>query len=120
MANPIKIARIAIDVPLDTYFDYVAEHVSAEDIGRRALVPFGNRTLTGVIVEIAHDSETPRHKLKVLKEILHDAPRLPKEILKLARFCSQYYHHPLGQVLALLLPQRLHRAQAARDMAEPR
>ncbi len=119
----MKIARVAIDVPLNTYFDYAAEHIGADDIGRRALVPFGRRLVVGVIVGIAEQppagEENPKYKLKPLKEILRDVPRLPKEILKLANFCSAYYHYPLGQVLAMILPQRLRRTKVARALAEP-
>ena len=116
----MKIARVAIDVPLNTYFDYSAEHLSADDIGRRALVPFGRRLVVGVIVGIAElpadGAQSPKYQLKPVKEILRDAPRLPKEILELAHFCSGYYHYPLGQVLAMILPQRLRRTKAAREI----
>jgi len=114
----MKIARVAIDVPLHTYFDYSAEHLCANDIGRRALVPFGRRLVVGVIVAIADPSDS-KYQIKPIKEILHDAPRLPNEILTLANFCSAYYHYPLGQVLAMILPQRLRRTKATRALAEP-
>jgi primosomal protein N' (replication factor Y) len=114
----MKIARVAIDVPLNTYFDYSAEHLGSDDVGRRALVPFGRRLVVGVIVGIADPADS-KYQLKPIKEILRDTPRLPKEILKLASFCSTYYHYPLGQVLAMILPQRLRRTKAARALAEP-
>jgi len=115
----MKIAQVAIDVPLNTHFDYIADDVSAEDIGRRALVPFGRRLVVGVIVGIVNQAADPAFKLKPVKEVLRDTPSLPQEILKLARFCSGYYHHPLGQVLAAILPQRLRRTQAITALAEP-
>jgi len=115
----MKIARVAVDVPLNTYFDYSAEHLGSDDVGRRALVPFGRKLVVGVIIGIADQPENSSYTLKPIKEILRDTPRLPKEILKLAHFCSGYYHHPLGQVLAMILPQRLRRTKAARALAEP-
>ncbi len=114
----MKIAQIAIDVPLNTYFDYIADDVSVEDIGRRALLPFGRRLVVGVIVGVASEVADPKFKLKSVREILRDAPPLPPHILDLARFCSTYYHHPLGQVLAALLPQRLRRTQALSPITE--
>jgi len=114
----MKIARIAIDVPLNTYFEYIADDVSVDDIGRRALLPFGRRLVVGVIVGVANQATDPKFKLKLVREILRDAPPLPPHILELARFCSAYYHHPLGQVLATLLPQRLRRTQALGPMTE--
>lgn len=118
----MKIARVAIDVPLDTYFDYSADDLCADDIGQRVLVPFGRRQVVGVIIEVVDPpatDESPKYKLKPVQEILRDVPRLPKEIRELAQFCSHYYHHPLGQVLAAILPQRLRRTKAARSLAEP-
>ena len=119
----MKIARVAIDVPLYTYFDYSTERITVDDIGRLALLPFGHRLVVGVIIEIADQlpdaARSQKYKLKPVKEILRDVPRLPKEILELAHFCSNYYHHPLGQVLAMILPQRLRRTKAARSLAEP-
>ena len=114
----MKIAQVAIDVPLDTHFDYIADNISAEDVGRRALVPFGRRLVVGVIVNVANPAVAPEFKLKPVKEVLRDVPPLPQEILKLARFCSAYYHYPLGQVLAAILPQRLRRTQASSVLAE--
>ena len=118
----MKIARVAIDVPLSIYFDYSAEHLTTDDIGRRALLPFGRKWVIGVIVGIAElpadGEQTSKYKLKPVKEILHDVPRLSEEILKLAQFCSAYYHYPLGQVLATILPQRLRRTKVAPALAE--
>jgi primosomal protein N' (replication factor Y) len=116
----MKLAQIAIDVPLNTYFDYLADEVSEADIGRRALVPFGRRLVVGVIVGVTTQVADlkPKFKLKPVRQILRDVPPLPPHILSLARFCSAYYHHPLGQVLATLLPQRLRRTQALGLMTE--
>ncbi len=113
----MKIAQIAVDVPLDTYFDYLAD-VNEGDLGRRALVPFGRRLVVGVIVGVTSQAADPKFKLKPVREILRDVPPLPPHILNLARFCSTYYHHPLGQVLAALLPQRLRRTQALGPITE--
>ena len=115
----MKIAQVAIDVPLHTHFDYIADDISAEDIGCRVLVPFGRRLVVGVIVGVAQQAADPKFKLKPVKEFLRDVPPLPQEILKLAHFCSTYYHHPPGQVLATILPQRLRRTQAGGALAEP-
>ncbi|MFN3716855.1 MAG: primosomal protein N', partial [Thiobacillus sp.] len=39
-----------------------------------------------------------------------DRPPVAPDILKLARFCADYYHHPLGAILAAALPPRLRAA----------
>lgn len=108
----MKIAHIVLDVPLHQHFDYLAPGLCADDMGRRAHVPWGQRVLTGVIVGMAEESNVAAQALKPVREILRDVPALPSEILELALFCSTYYHHPLGQVLAGVMPQRLRRVRA--------
>lgn len=108
----MKIAHIVIDIPLHQHFDYLAQDISAQDIGHRVLVPWGRRLLSGIIIGVAEEASSPDIKLKAVREILRDEPALSNEILDLAAFCSQYYHFPLGQVLAGVLPQRLRRATA--------
>ncbi len=119
-SGPDKIAQIAVDVPLSRRFDYIAPGISQDDIGRRALVPFGRRLVVGVIVGIAAAPADPTFKLKPIKAIFYDVPPLSQAVLKLAVFCSAYYHYPLGQVLAALLPVRLRRAQPVGVLTEAR
>jgi primosomal protein N' (replication factor Y) len=38
-------------------------------------------------------------------------PALAEDVLKLLRFCSAYYHHPLGETVINALPTRLRRRQ---------
>ena len=109
-ATMSSIARIALDTPLDRLFDYLAPEAEAADIGRRVEVPFGPRTQVGVLVELATHSAVAPAALKALKHIDRETPPLPAELLALARFAAGYYHHPLGAVLASLLPPALRRS----------
>lgn len=113
------IARVALDTPLDRLFDYLAPEAAVADIGRRVEVPFGPRTLVGVLVELADHSEVPAAALKPLKLVDRETPPLPAELLALARFAAGYYHHPLGAVLASLLPPALRRSGRPLRAAEP-
>lgn len=101
------ILRVALDVPLPKLFDYRCEDATRADIGYRALVPFGKRRLVGLIVDVAAESEVADSQLRPAERILRDAPRLPRDWLALAEFCSAYYHRPLGEVTAAALPPRL-------------
>ncbi|MEN6585782.1 MAG: DEAD/DEAH box helicase family protein, partial [Sulfuricella sp.] len=102
-----KILKIALDVPLATLFDYRADNAGTEDIGRRVRVSFGRRKMVGMIVALADHSDHPAAQIKPVLQILRDSPPLLHEILALLRFCSDYYHHPLGEVIFTALPQRL-------------
>jgi primosomal protein N' (replication factor Y) len=115
----MAIVRVALDLPLPQLFDYVADDASAADIGRRVEVPFAGRSLSGVIVAVDSTSELTPDRLKPVRHIVRDVPPLPREWLELAEFCSRYYHHPLGETLAMALPPALRQARAAPVIAPP-
>jgi primosomal protein N' (replication factor Y) len=104
------IIRVAIDVPVDTLFDYLVPETGPQDTGARVRVPFGKKPVTGVIMEItpySSRSRIPSIKLKYAIEIFRHIPPLPETLLDLFRFCSAYYHHPIGQVVMNGLPGSL-------------
>ncbi|MFA5242873.1 MAG: primosomal protein N' [Sulfuricella sp.] len=107
------ILKIALDVPLDTLFDYRADGICAEDVGRRVLVSFGRRKMVGMIIALASHSDYPAAQIKPVLEVFRDVPALSPDILKLLHFCADYYHHPLGEVIFTALPQRLRCGKAA-------
>lgn len=95
------IVQVALNTPVLDFFDYT--HPKPLPVGVRVVVAFGKRTLTGIVVGIEKDSQTPSHKLKPIQTVL-DEPVLPSQTLKLARWLSGYYHYPLGETLAVMLP----------------
>ncbi len=108
----MSILRVAFDLPLPRLFDYSCEDATAADIGMRVLVPFGNKQSVGLIVDIGDTTEIESGKLKSALRILRETPALGPDWLELARFCSSYYHRPLGEVIFGGLPVRLRRPGA--------
>src|SRR5438876_1178041 len=106
------ILRVALDVPLPKLFDYRSVDATRADIGYRVLVPFGTKHRVGVIVDVAAKSEVADSRLRPVEKILRDVPPLPRDRLALAKFCSDYYHRPLGEVVMSALPPRLRTAKA--------
>src|SRR5687767_9626907 len=106
----MKLARVGLDVPLGRTFDYRADG-DAVAIGARVVVPFGRRSMIGVVLGIGEDSDLPLERIKSITRVL-DAPRLGNDDLRLLRFAADYYHYPLGQVVMNALPQRLKRIRA--------
>ncbi len=103
----MPIVRVALDVPLPTLFDYaLAEGASAVQ-GQRVLVPFGHKQVVGVVMECAADSELAAERIKPVVRVLGEIPPLPAELIALMRFCSDYYHHPIGATVLSALPSRL-------------
>jgi primosomal protein N' (replication factor Y) (superfamily II helicase) len=107
---PMKVARVALDVPLPTLFDYALpaqlEEPPAALVGRRVIVPFGRARQIGVIFESGVEAAVERARIRPL-ERLCPGPALPTDVMHLLRFASEYYHHPIGQAALGALPQRL-------------
>ncbi|MFZ2301292.1 MAG: primosomal protein N' [Gallionella sp.] len=103
----MQIARIALDVPLSTLFDYRVTDGLAVKIGQRVIVPFGRRQMTGVVMECVATTEMTPERIKPVKQVLHDSAPLSAELLDLLRFCSDYYHYPIGQAVMSALPSQL-------------
>lgn len=101
------IARVAVDVPLDTLFDYLPGPATPSDVGRRVLVPFGRRQTVGVLRALVRGSELPAGRLRPVTRVFTDLPPLDPATLTLLDFCARYYHHPIGETLLRALPAQL-------------
>jgi primosomal protein N' (replication factor Y) len=101
------ILKIAVPVPINQLFDFLANPSIADDaykIGSRVSIPFGPRTLVGVIFEISSHSDLPLTKLKSIKQILDKTPLLSEDIMRLIKWSCSYYHHPIGDIIQQVLP----------------
>lgn len=110
----MQLIRVALDVPLSILFDYKVEHKNTVKIGQRVLVPFRRKEVVGIVMELVDASDVAAERIKDVVQILHDVPPLSDECLVLLRFCSEYYHHPLGQVVMSALPTRLRNVEPLR------
>src|SRR3989304_3549829 len=108
----MSIVRIALDLPLSTLFDYALADGVTVAPGQRVLVPFGRKQIVGVVMECVTSSELDCKRIKQVVQVLDDVPPLPGELLTLLRFCSDYYHHPLGATVLSALPARLRSSQS--------
>jgi primosomal protein N' (replication factor Y) len=102
--------RIAIPTPLRRQFDYILPakfHAKPPQIGVRVQVPFGRQTLIGILLEVVHETDIPTQKLKPVIKVLDEQPVFDDELLQLLRWCSLYYHHPIGEVMQNALPVKL-------------
>ena len=104
MTDPLHIIEVAIPLYLEKTFHYrVPERLLKEALtGRRALVPFGNRKLTGYILGDAPNSEISN--LKEIIDVLDKEPLWTAGELEFFRWTASYYQHPLGEVVRTALP----------------
>ena len=107
-----SILKVAIDVPLDSLFDYLDGGFDVT-VGQRVLVSFGRRRQIGLVVARVAESELPADKLKPIEHGYVDEPALDKSVFRLLRFCADYYHYPFGQALLAGLPSRLRQIEPA-------
>jgi primosomal protein N' (replication factor Y) len=84
----------------------------------RVRVPFGRRRLVGVLIEVAESSAISPAKLKPVLEILDREPVFDAELLGFLLWAAEYYHHPVGEVLAAALPVTLRTGATAREVHE--
>ena len=106
------IARVAVPTPLRRSFDYLLPSSLLLDYpalkpGIRVLVPFGNRELTAVLLELDSSSLLEINKLKPVIRILDSEPLIPAHLLSLWLWAAKYYQHPIGDALHTLMPAGL-------------
>ena len=100
----MNIIQVALDLPLDKYFDFLCADATEADVGRLVVVPFGNKLLCGVAVSLSVSSDVAPDKLKAAKFFQRDFPKFSAEDFALIRFCQSYYHHPFGSIALNGLP----------------
>ncbi len=102
------ILQIAIPTPLRRTFDYLSgENHTIWQPGQRVKIPFGRREVVGVIVGLAEKSNFPVEKLKSVAALIDENPLLDEKLLSLYHWASDYYQHPLGDVILGTLPKKI-------------
>lgn len=110
------ILQIAINSPLRRIFDYKLPPKFQQQniqVGLRVRVPFGNKSVIGIIVGVTDTTDVPAQKLKSVSEILDSSPLLPPQLYQLIYWAADYYQHPLGEVFASALPILLRQGDEA-------
>ena len=101
---PDPYCDVSLPVPLDQPFTYLLPETLRPRVktGCRVLVPFGKRTVAGVVLRTHNEapSTAPREALRLLDE----EPVLDAGLLKLGRWISEYYCAPLGETLRAMTP----------------
>lgn len=111
-----SIVQVALPLPIYQALDYYMPNDLAGTsslIGCRVRVPVGKRKLVGIITNLQQDSQVDSRRLKGVFELLDSTPILNPIQLKLIYWLSDYYHHPLGETIATVLPNLLVQGQVA-------
>ena len=109
MSSPY--CEVALPVPLRSLFTYAIPDRLAGSIcvGSRVLVPFRNRAMTGIVVEMSTRRPDPERvkNVKEIVEALDPIPSLPPKLLELGRWVAGYYVAPPGEVFRAMLPPQI-------------
>ncbi|MBF0528369.1 MAG: primosomal protein N' [Deltaproteobacteria bacterium] len=102
-------AEVAVALPVTLTFHYLVPPDQDADMmpGRRVLVPFGRRQVTGYILSRSGPDQCPSVNLKEIIRPLDDGPMFGADLIPLMGFAADYYHYPLGLVMAEALPSGL-------------
>ncbi|GBD06227.1 Primosomal protein N' [bacterium HR21] len=98
-----RYVNIALPIPENKLFTYhLPDEIGGTLPGRRALVPFRQRELTGVIVEEL--AAPPPLTTKPIVELLDETPLVSDTLLRFTRWVADYYFCSWGEVLKAALP----------------
>lgn len=111
------VLRVALDMPLRRLFDYLPPPVPVAP-GQRVRVPFGRQRLVGLVMGHAESSDVPVERLKPVLEVLDAEPVLDPSAIELLRWAADYYHHPIGEVVAAAMPKALREGAKATAVEE--
>src|ERR1700722_15595952 len=97
--------NVALAVPLRTTFTYeVPEQLrAAVQPGVRVLVPFRQKSLVGVVVDLPERAPA-KAKIREITRVLDVIPSLTPSLIELGHWIAGYYLAPVGEVFRAMLP----------------
>lgn len=107
---------MALPVPVRQTFIYrVPDGTGNVEPGSRAVVPFGRRSLTGVIASLAEKTDLDPSRIKDALSLPDAAPSIARPLLGTLLWAARYYVAPPGPMLVSAIPA----GSARRGSAEP-
>lgn len=123
--KPRRVARVLVDSPLpqlDRLFDYAIPDRLADDVvrGIRVRVPLrtAGRMIDALVVELGTEDSADR-PLSEVEDVVSTVPVLPPRLYELARRVADRAAGSAGDILRLVIPKRMIRAEKAALAAGP-
>ena len=100
----MKYAEVAVNSPIARRrsFSYSIPSWLTVNVGQGVWVPFGSRTLQGIVVELTDYSSV--ENTREIENVISPEPLLSSYQVNLASWISDYYLSPLFDALSLMLP----------------
>lgn len=104
MVTDSSYIEVAIALPVAHTFTYSVPESFAEFMatGKRVLVPFGRRRVTGYIFGQSQDIDNI--EIKPILDVLDEQPLFPSSMVPFFKWIADYYKYPVGQVVKAALP----------------
>lgn len=104
-------AKIIVDISqekLDKTFDYRIPPYLKErlEVGMQVYIPFGNRRITGYVVELSDEAEYDETKLKEIAGIVKGSIPIESHLIALAGWMRRNYGGTMNQALKTVIPVR--------------
>ena len=105
-SNGKAFAEVAVDVPAGAGRTFSYRVPSSLDIspGQLVRVPFGARTLQGLVFSLSNESQVSEDETRNIIDVVFEEPLLDEVQLNLARWVSDYYLCSLFEATAPMLP----------------
>lgn len=109
----MKYAKIALNIPIDKTFHYElpGDLHGRLETGARVWVSFGRRRMVGYVVGTC--DKAPVYRTKRIEKVIDETPIISAELMRLARWISDYYCASLGSALEAVIPAPLKKGKTA-------
>ncbi len=104
MKPDARYIEVAVALPVYTTFTYSAPEAYSDLIatGKRVLVPFGRRRVTGYV--FGEGQYLDQKEIKPVLDVLDEKPLFPPSMVAFFRWIADYYKYPIGEVVKNALP----------------
>ncbi|UCD80500.1 MAG: primosomal protein N' [Desulfobacterales bacterium] len=113
MSTDLSYIEVAVALPVHHTFTYSAPESfqASVAVGKRVLVPFGRRRVTGYIFD--QNRHIADKEIKPVLDVLDEHPLFPSSMVPFFRWIADYYKYPIGEVVKNALPGGLNVHEAA-------
>ena len=114
--SPSRYASFVIALPLYRVFEYRIDDSEPVVTGTRFRLPFGQGTRIGVALGESDKTDYDVERIKPIEARIDQQPVLDEHMLSLAKWMSEYYLQPLGEVIFQCLPGYLRGSRAYQSL----
>ncbi len=99
------VAEVSVPLRVNQIYSYlIPERFGSDMIGKRVIVNFSNKIITGLVVNVT--SDIPDIKLKEISDVVDKEPIADIGFLKLCQWTADYYLCSLGEVFMAAFPPK--------------